>query len=233
MSPLQPQFKASSSELSALQKMVEAAIMGHLNNGGPALARKKLDKASDCFCNISGWTDIYNHVSTIITQFEHDEQMQAEQRQQQQMREWLMALIGASQTQNAVGNPKAEVPHPAVDLSDTHIQHCLNLLMEAKTDEGELLFNQQSHWQAVFRILSDMGMYGDDDFDFFDGLIQRVMPDHPNSSYSRQSVKNISQTLFNKPFCKWRYDSDIMKKRAPYDRMVMVAQRFLELLKTT
>ena len=122
------------------------------------------------------------------------------------------------------------------DLSDRHIRWALERLMEEKftTAKGrvEPLFNQQTHYQGVFRVLADERMYGDDDFDFFDALMERVLPSQVNSPYVRQSVKNISQTLFNKPFDKWTYDSCLMKKRAPFDRMVAIARRFRELLYT-
>jgi hypothetical protein len=96
--------------------------------------------------------------------------------------------------------------------------------------KDELLFNKKSHWQGVFRLLSDAGMYGSDDFDFFDQLMKRVMPRKVNAPYSRASVKNISQTLFNKPFIRWHYDPGLMKRREPYDRMVAIVKRFTELL---
>ena len=122
------------------------------------------------------------------------------------------------------------------DLSDRHIRWALERLMEEKftTPKGRIepLFNQQTHYQGVFRVLADERMYGDDDFDFFDALMERVLPSQVNSPYVRQSVKNISQTLFNKPFDKWTYDSCLMKKRAPFDRMVAIARRFRELLYT-
>ena len=73
-------------------------------------------------------------------------------------------------------------------------------------------------------------MYGDDDFDYFDRLIKRVMPCKVNASYSRPSVKNISQTLFNKPFVKWRFESGGKTRREPYDRMVAIVERFIMLL---
>ena len=82
----------------------------------------------------------------------------------------------------------------------------------------------------MFRILSDFGKFADDDFDGFDSWVHRVVPPELARLYSKQSVKNISQTLFNKPFDKWVYDPELMKKREPYDRMEQIARRFKELL---
>ena len=116
------------------------------------------------------------------------------------------------------------------DLSDSHICHCLERLMAEEWKPDELLFNKKSHWQALFRILSDFGKFADDDFDGFDSWVHRVVPPELARLYSKQSVKNISQTLFNKPFDKWVYDPELMKKREPYDRMEQIARRFKELL---
>jgi hypothetical protein len=46
----------------------------------------------------------------------------------------------------------------------------------------------------------------------------------------KQSVKNISQTLFCKPLRQWKYDPSLMKKREPFDRMKRIAERFEQLL---
>ena len=86
---------------------------------------------------------------------------------------------------------------------------------------------EECHWQGVFRLLSDAGMYGDDDFDYFDRLINRVMPRKVNASYSRTSVKHISQTPFNKPFIRWRFEPGEKKRREPYDRMVAIVERLI------
>ena len=102
--------------------------------------------------------------------------------------------------------------------------------MKEEWKPGELLFNKQSHWQAVFRILSDADKFADDDFDGFDSWVLRVVPPDLRRLYTKQSVKNISQTLFGKPLNRWKYDPALMKKREPYDRMERIALRFRELL---
>ena len=95
---------------------------------------------------------------------------------------------------------------------------------------NEPLFNQQNHWQAVYRILVDKGYCRDSDFDGFDAFIRTVMPEEVNKTYSKASVKQISQTDFVKPFKDWVFDYQTSKTRKPFDRMVAVARRFHEFL---
>lgn len=118
------------------------------------------------------------------------------------------------------------------------IRHCISLLMQEKYSEQdgertviEPLFNQQSHWQAVYRDLVDKEYCEDSDFDGFDIFIRKSMPDKVNKPYSKASVKQISQTDFCRPFCDWKFDPETSKTRKPYDRMAAVAQRFLEIMK--
>ena len=109
------------------------------------------------------------------------------------------------------------------------IRHSISLLMQEVYGD-EPLFNQQSHWQAIYRILVDKGYCCDSDFDGFDIFIRTVMPEEVNKPYRKESVKNISQTDFGKPFGQWRFDPETSKTRKPFDRMVVVAQRFKEIL---
>ena len=97
------------------------------------------------------------------------------------------------------------------------------------TGDGSL-FCQQSHWQAVYRILVDKGYCRDSDFDGFDAFIRRVMPEEVNKPYMKESVKQISQTDFVKPFVEWSFDIQTSKTRRPSDRMVTIARRFREIL---
>ena len=114
-------------------------------------------------------------------------------------------------------------------LATERISHCIALLMQEKYG-NETLFNKQSHWQAVYRILVDKGYCRDSDFDGFDAFIRTVMPKKVNKPYVKASVKQISQTDFVKPFKKWTFDHQTSKTRKPFDRMVTVAQRFLEIM---
>ena len=115
------------------------------------------------------------------------------------------------------------------DTPTERIRHCIALLMQERCG-NEPLFNQQNHWQAVYRILVDKGYCRDSDFDGFDAFIRTVMPEEVNKPYSKGSLKQISQTDFVRPFNEWRYDVLTSKTRKPYDRMVAVARRFLEVL---
>ena len=109
------------------------------------------------------------------------------------------------------------------------IRHSITQLMQEKYGDDPL-FNQKCHWQAIYRVLVDKGFCHDSDFDGFDAIIQKVMPNHVNKPYSKSSLKQISQTDFARPFNEWRYDVQTSKTRKPYDRMVAVTQRFLEIL---
>ena len=115
------------------------------------------------------------------------------------------------------------------DTPAERIRHCIALLMQEKCG-NEPLFNQQNHWQAVYRILVDKGYCRDSDFDGFDVFIRTVMPEEVNKPYSKASVKQISQTDFVKPFKDWVFDYQTSKTRKPFDRMVAVARRFHEFL---
>ncbi|MCR5130916.1 MAG: hypothetical protein K6C10_05580 [Prevotella sp.] len=68
------------------------------------------------------------------------------------------------------------------------------------------------------------------DFDGFDAFIRRVMPEKVNKPYSKSSVKQISQTVFDRPHKDWKFDPMLMKTRAPYDRMQKIAERFQTIL---
>ena len=118
---------------------------------------------------------------------------------------------------------------PEVLSTDEAIRNSIALLMQEKYGE-EPLFNQQNHWQAVYRILVDKGYCRDSDFDGFDTFIRTVIPEEVNKPYSKGSLKQISQTDFVRPFNEWRYDVQTSKTRKPFDRMVAVARRFLEIL---
>ena len=123
-------------------------------------------------------------------------------------------------------------PNPAPQRGgeqEERIRQSIALLMAERLGDGPL-FCQQSHWQAVYRILVDKAYCRDSDFDGFDTFIRRVMPDEVNKPYKKDSVRNINKTSFNKPFDRWRYDPDDYGTRKPYDRMVAIARCFNEIL---
>ena len=123
-------------------------------------------------------------------------------------------------------------PNPAPQRGgeqEERMRRCITLLMAERLGDGPL-FCQQSHWQAVYRILVDKGYCRDSDFDGFDTFIRRVMPDEVNKPYKKDSVKQISQTDFVRPFDEWAFDMQTSKTRRPFDRMVTIARRFREIL---
>ena len=114
-------------------------------------------------------------------------------------------------------------------FQEERIQQCIALLMTERLGD-EPLFSLQGHWQAVYRILVDKGYCRDSDFDGFDAFIRRVMPEEVNKPYKKESVKQISQTDFVKPFVEWSFDIQTSKTRRPFDRMTAIARRFREIL---
>ena len=123
-------------------------------------------------------------------------------------------------------------PNPAPQRGgeqEERIRQSIALLMAERLGDGPL-FCQQSHWQAVYRILVDKGYCRDSDFDGFDTFVRRVMPEEVNKPYKKDSVKQISQTDFVRPFDEWAFDMQTSKTRRPFDRMVTIARRFREIL---
>ena len=194
--------------MTPLQKMVAETVEYYLANGGADVARAEIKNLAPTFSFKDDWPKAYRWAMARIDAFEKAERLKAEEREQT--------------------TPPAEAPKP--DLSDEHICRALERLI-AEEWKGKRLFCKQSHWQAVFRILSDAGMFANDDFDGFDSWVRRVpIPHELRRLYSKQSVKNISQTLFCRPLEKWKYDSKLMKKREPYERMKYIAERFRDFL---
>jgi hypothetical protein len=120
---------------------------------------------------------------------------------------------------------------------EERIRKCITLLMKINIkvmkngkEVEEPLFKLQNHWQAIYRILVDKHFCKDSDFDGFDLYIKKVMPNQVNAIYTKASVKQISQTDFNKPFVKWKFDSETSGTLRPFERMKEVAQRFLDIL---
>lgn len=120
---------------------------------------------------------------------------------------------------------------------EERIRKCITLLMKINIkvmkngkEVEEPLFKLQNHWQAIYRILVDKHFCKDSDFDGFDLYIKKVMPNQVNAIYTKASVKQISQTDFNKPFVKWKFDSETSGTLRPFERMKELAQRFLDIL---
>ena len=226
----QPQTRASPyEEMTTVQKTVAETVDFYLSNGGADVARAKIDNLADTLFFMDGWKQAYSWGMAKIDAFEKAERIKAEEREQQRLVNMMMTMMGIAQQSVTHQNALSTTPSKP-DLSDDNICRCLELLMREEWKPGERLFNKQTHWQAVFRIMSDAGLFADDDFDGFDSWVKRTIPSELRRLYSKQSVKNITQTLFCKPFRQWKYDSTLMKKRDPFDRMKRIAERFEQLL---
>lgn len=208
----QQQTIASPDEgMTAFQKMVAEMVDYYLANGGADVTRGEIRNLAPIFSFKNDWPQAYRWAMARVDAFEKAERRRAEEREQQRMDNMMKTMMKP-------------------DLSDDNICRCLERLMVEEWKPGERLFNKQTHWQAVFRIMSDAGLFADDDFDGFDSWVKRTIPSELRRLYSKQSVKNISQTLFCKTFRQWKYDSTLMKKRDPFDRMKRIAERFEQLL---
>ena len=197
--------------MTTLQKMVAELVDYYLANGGADLTRAEIRSLAPIVSFKNDWPQAYRWAMARVDAFEKAERRRAEERELQRMDNMMKTMMKP-------------------DLSDDNICRCLERLMVEEWKPGERLFNKQAHWQAVFRVLSDAGLFADDDFDGFDSWVKRTIPSELRRLYSKQSVKNISQTLFCKPFRQWKYDSTLMKKRDPFDRMKRIAERFEQLL---
>lgn len=221
-------MRSPSTGLSTIQKMVAETVEYYLQHGGPSVARAEVRAMAATFSFMDDWPPAYRWAMERISQAEKAEQMETEMREQQKLTGLMTSMMAAAHQQTLP--PAASTASDVPDLTDDHICQCLEQLMKEEWRPGELLFNKQSHWQAVFRILSDADKFADDDFDGFDSWVRRTLSPDLRRLYTKQSVKNISQTLFCKPFIRWEYDPKLMKKREPYVRMERIARRFRELL---
>lgn len=232
MAQVQPTPASPDGGLMITQETVVGIIMRKLQVYGRETAQRDFEALNSVLSELPGWAATKKAVEDIFIRDNQQKRQESTERDKEMTRMLQYGFMSMSQMfqkgdSHPVGNHTEGSRMP--DLSDGHICHCLERLM-AEEWRGKPLFSQQSHWQAVFRILSDFGMFADDDFDGFDSWVLRVVPPQLRRLYSKQSVKNISQTLFNKQFDKWVYDPELMKKRMPYDRMEQIARRFKELL---
>ena len=200
----------------------------NLGGLGDLLPTEVLQKVNELLEKLN-WTDHTNHGSKIEVVYvasggQHvDTQINIENPPKQPTTN--------PEKEQPLPNPLQKEREPRLPevLATERISHCIALLMQEKYG-NETLFNKQSHWQAVYRILVDKGYCRDSDFDGFDAFIRTVMPKKVNKPYVKASVKQISQTDFVKPFKKWTFDHQTSKTRKPFDRMVTVAQRFLDIM---
>ena len=125
---------------------------------------------------------------------------------------------------------KAASPQPSPKGEGaTDIAEALSKLLQCRTPDGRYLVTRKVHWQAVYRVLVDEGWYDASlGYAAFVDYIRsvappggfRIMPDV-------ETIRHISQTLYARPFAKWRYDAAYHTKRWAYERMRAVAEALL------
>lgn len=218
----------------ALYIVVVETVKDYLDNGGPEVARTELKRMSITFRKNKAWPQACCDAEALINQH-------LMKQQQQDMNNLLLSMMAASQKLAAPQPPPAAPPpntqhptpatqQPTPNLSVSHICWSLKTLQAEEYKNGKPLFTQANHWQAVFRILVDQGMFRDNDYDGFDEWMRNNIPKELSTNYNKNSVKNISQTLYNKPLERWTYDPALEKTRQPFERMQTIAKRFQELL---
>ena len=104
--------------------------------------------------------------------------------------------------------------------------------MHYRTPDGRYLVTRKVHWQAVYRVLVDEGWYDASlgYAGFVDYIRSVAPPDGFRIMPDVETIRHISQTLYARPFAKWRYDVAYRTKRWAYERMRRVAEAFLSYL---
>ena len=118
-----------------------------------------------------------------------------------------------------------------VNVNDNLAPRCeqlmlaLQKLMECKAPDGRYLVTRKVHWQAVYRVLVDEGWY--DASLGYAGFVDYIRSVAPPGGFrimpDVETIRHISQTLYARPFAKWRYDAAYRTKRWAYERMRAVA----------
>ena len=101
----------------------------------------------------------------------------------------------------------------------------LTKLLDYREADGRYLVARKVHWQAIFRILVDRGIYPDGtDYRGFCCYMEEVFPTAEwRVPLDYHSLKNISQTMFVRPFAEWRYDAVYNIKFKSYHQMYRIA----------
>mgnify|MGYP006371595697 FL=1 len=112
------------------------------------------------------------------------------------------------------------------------IAKALKALLQYKEPDGRYLVTRKVHWQAIFRILVDRGIYPDGtDYRGFCYYMEEVFPTAEcRVPLSYQSLKGISRTMYVRPFTEWRYDTVYGINLQAYERMYRIAATLNELL---
>ena len=102
------------------------------------------------------------------------------------------------------------------------------MLLQCRTPDGRYLVIRKVHWQAVYRVLVDEGWY--DASLGYAGFVDYIRSVAPPGGFrimpDVETIRHISQTLYARPFAKWRYDAAYGTKRWAYERMRAVAEVF-------
>ena len=110
----------------------------------------------------------------------------------------------------------------------TDIAEALSKLLQCRTPDGRYLVTRKVHWQAVYRVLVDEGWY--DASLGYAGFVDYIRSVAPPGGFrimpDVETIRHISQTLYARPFAKWRYDAAYRTKRWAYERMRAVAEVF-------
>ena len=116
--------------------------------------------------------------------------------------------------------------------SSSSLASSLERLMQHHTPDGHYLVTRKVHWQAIFRILVDRGIYPDGtDYRGFCCYMEEVFPTAEcRVPLSYQSLKGISRTMYVRPFTEWRYDAVYGINLQAYERMYRIAATLNELL---
>ena len=134
---------------------------------------------------------------------------------------------GADANERRLRRRKLQFPRGV--LSQQSIRKGLIFLMECKAPDGRYLVTRKVHWQAVYRVLVDEGWFDASlGYAAFVEYIRSVAPpDGFRIMPDVETIRHISQTLYARPFAKWRYDTAYHTKRWAYERMRAVAEALL------
>ena len=129
-------------------------------------------------------------------------------------------------------HPLGSSPLKRGQLGATDIAEALSKLMSFRGPDGRYLVTRKVHWQAIFRILVDRGIYPDGtDYRGFCYYMEGMCPvGGYRVPLSYQSLKSISRTMFVRPFTEWRYDAVYGISRQSYERMYRIAATLNKLL---
>ena len=96
-------------------------------------------------------------------------------------------------------------------------------------NKEEYLFQKHIHWMAVFRVLVDKGYFSNTDYNGFTLYMEQLDEGSFRIPCKYDSLKSISKMVYSEPLRDWQYDPVYHNTREPYERMLRVANRYLEI----